>query len=172
VRCISLWQPWSSLLAASIKRCETRSWAHRGRALPETLAIHAAKREVDVFGLLNDPREGPHWRQALEQLGCRVWGVLGSFNADCSPLPLGAVVGVGKVVRCFATDRLGDLGGNDLAALLTGRERAFGDYAPGRYGWIFQDLRALSKPIACRGMQGLFPLPDEVLAALQAQGVV
>lgn len=38
--CITLWQPWASLIAQGMKQYETRSWAtsHRGR-----LGIHAAK---------------------------------------------------------------------------------------------------------------------------------
>jgi hypothetical protein len=41
IKCISLWQPWASLVAVGAKRIETRGWAtaYRGR-----LGIHAAKR--------------------------------------------------------------------------------------------------------------------------------
>lgn len=37
---ISLWQPWASLVAAGIKRIETRSWGTNFRG---PIAIHAAK---------------------------------------------------------------------------------------------------------------------------------
>lgn len=42
--CLSMWQPWASLLVYGIKRLEGRSWysEYRGR-----LWIHAASKEVD-----------------------------------------------------------------------------------------------------------------------------
>ncbi len=40
IKAISLWQPWASLVAAHVKRHETRHWSTEYRGL---LAIHAAK---------------------------------------------------------------------------------------------------------------------------------
>ena len=41
MKALSLWQPWASLIAAGVKKVETRHWptAYRG-----PIAIHAAKR--------------------------------------------------------------------------------------------------------------------------------
>lgn len=44
IRCISLWQPWATLIALGKKRMETRSYSTPYRGL---LAIHAAKRWRD-----------------------------------------------------------------------------------------------------------------------------
>ena len=39
-------------------------------------------------------------------------------------------------------------------------ERAFGDYAPGRYAWVLADVLPLPRPVPWRGEQGLFEVPD------------
>lgn len=62
----------------------------------------------------------------------------------------------------------------DWVHFLTDQERAFGDYTPGRYGWILNRIRALRQPIPCRGALGLWDVPADVEAqiATQLQGVV
>ena len=41
----------------------------------------------------------------------------------------------------------------------------YGDYAPGRWGWMLSDPRPCD-PIPCKGRQGVFRLPDEIAEAL------
>lgn len=41
----------------------------------------------------------------------------------------------------------------------------------GRYGWLLDDRRALPEPIPCRGMQGLWTVPDAVAAMVAAAEV-
>lgn len=72
------------------------------------------------------------------------------------PLPLGAVVAVGWFMAIHSTER--------LAPQLSPQELAWGNYGPGRFGWIFGDIRALSEPVPCIGRQGFFNLPDDVAA--------
>lgn len=48
-------------------------------------------------------------------------------------------------------------------------ERAFGDYAPGRYAWLLANVRALPEPVPCRGYQQLWDVPIAVAAAIAAQ---
>lgn len=126
IKAISLWQPWASLIAAHVKRHETRHWptAYRG-----PIAIHAAKR-LDVAGA---PEElciaalAPDWRHTV---------------------PLGAIVAVGTLSRC-----------RDARAVrcgLTQADLAAGNYAPGRYAWTIDNVRALATPIPAIGRQGLF----------------
>jgi hypothetical protein len=56
-----------------------------------------------------------------------------------------------------------------LAWPLTDQERAFGDYAPGRYAWLLADVRRLREPVPCLGWQKLWRVPAEVEAAVRAQ---
>ena len=60
----------------------------------------------------------------------------------------------------------------ELETTVSAIERLYGNYAPGRYGWILADVRALAAPIPCRGAQGLFDVPelDAIIAACAMHG--
>lgn len=48
-------------------------------------------------------------------------------------------------------------------------KQAFGDFTPGRFGWVLADVRRPRTPIPCRGALGLWVVPGDVLKAIQAQ---
>ena len=48
-------------------------------------------------------------------------------------------------------------------------ETDFGDFSPGRYGWVLEDVRALGEPIPARGMLGLWEVPEETQARISRQ---
>jgi hypothetical protein len=52
---------------------------------------------------------------------------------------------------------------------ITEREWAFGDYGVGRYGWLLANLQVLPEPVPCRGALGLWDVPADVAAAVEAQ---
>lgn len=137
MKAISLWQPYASLVAHGLKRIETRSWStsYRGPVL-----IHAARRyEVDVYHTL--------WQRFPEVR-----------DAWLGEPPRGALVAVARLadVRPMAW------GGRPRPADAlviddqTRLERAVGDWQPGRYGWVLEDVRPLDRPIPCLGAQGLW----------------
>src|SRR3546814_11614687 len=70
-------------------------------------------------------------------------------------LPLGAIVAVVDLLDCRTTDQLLAEGIGPIAKL-------YGDYGPGRYGWVLGNVRTLSEPIGCHGRQGFWTLPDGV----------
>ncbi len=72
MRCLSLTQPWASLIANGVKRIETRSW---GTAYRGALAIHAAK--------------------SIDREACR------NFGYDFTSLPRGCVLCTCQLVECF-----------------------------------------------------------------------
>jgi len=78
MRCISLYQPWASLMALGHKTIETRSWGTSYRGL---LAIHASKR------LVMPP--DPEFRQAIVELGLMKY-----------EWPLGQIVGICRLLDC------------------------------------------------------------------------
>jgi hypothetical protein len=131
MKVLSLWQPWATLMAIGAKKIETRSWStpFRGR-----LAIHAAKHEDRNIRAMTAT---PPYCDALKIAGYHKW----------SELPLGAIVAVVTVVDCRSTD--------ELFGTLSSWEHCFGDYGPGRYGWITDDLLMLPKPMPFAGGQGL-----------------
>jgi hypothetical protein len=58
-----------------------------------------------------------------------------------------------------------------FANSLTQRERDLGDYTPGRYAWVTEDLRELAKPVPVVGKRGLFSLRPEESFAVIAQSI-
>ena len=152
MKALSLHQPWASLIALGAKRIETRSWSTRYRG---PLAIHAAKRRI-VNELIYF---GSCWNFC---------GALGRRMGDQAPLyealPFGAVIAVCELVDCRPTDSftVGELDRRRKPAnmphadLYQWSERGFGDFKPGRYGWVLDNICALPEPIFYRGRQGLF----------------
>lgn len=177
MKALTLWQPWAQLIALGHKTIETRSWStkHRG-----PLAIHAgasARARVirEAIPLLNAAgyQENPACRVAA---GPHHW----------SPLPLGVIVAtctlvdVVRIIDGFDDDvfenegwppierscaRLGIWPQNtrDVVLVGGGRDRVeihgevpFGDYTPGRFAWLLDDITPLDDPVPAVGHQGLW----------------
>lgn len=149
MKALSLIQPWATLIAIGAKCIETRAWPTDYRG---PLAIHASKWLAPngkiVSRAVADYLDLCHvepFRSALTQGGIdRV-----------RDLPSGAIVAVASLVDVVRTDTL----------MVDGYERAFGNYAPGRFAWQLADVRPLSTPVPFRGMPGLWDLPAAALAA-------
>jgi activating signal cointegrator 1 len=145
MRCLSLWQPWATLVAIGAKECETRSWETLYRG---PLAIHAAKkwnRElVDIC--CDEPFRSvlmPVLEDAMRQ------GL--SFEEACEySLPRGAIVATVRLTNCVYIE--------PRTTPCWGNEQAFGNYALGRFRWDLSDRRAIEPPVPCRGAQGLFQI--------------
>jgi hypothetical protein len=139
VRVLSLWQPWASLWVAGAKAIETRSWstAYRG-----TVAVHASMTDEALPTCYREP-----FASALAKLG---------FDS-VADLPRGALLGTVNLVGCIRTED----------ANVTEVERAFGDYARGRWAWLTSKARTiLAEPISMRGGQGLRWLADDIRGRL------
>lgn len=167
MKCISLWQPWASLIVAGSKRIETRHWptSYRGEIL-----IHAAKKP---------------WK-SIERFIAEPWllrnGLLGIVN-DVTPwheqIPYGAIVGKATLVDCRRTELiLADLERAVYRAQVAladhHQKREFyfteyclGDFSDGRYGWFLEDAYMFKDPIPYRGQQGLFDVSPEVIKEAQ-----
>jgi hypothetical protein len=142
MKIISLHQPWASLVIRGAKLFETRSWRTDYHG---PLLIHAAA----------------HWDSALAALAARSPFREALGPPRDRPMPRGAVLGVVTLFDCARTD--------DLAAAVTDRERAFGDWRPGRWAWAIRDPFELPEPIRFRGNQGIRAAPAELIAAVRAQ---
>lgn len=175
--CLSLWQPWASLLVGGVKRVETRGWPikHRG-----PLLIHAAKRWDGSTARLC---LGEPFRPALRACGIDIPPAGHEFtHADVSAmkagwnLPFGKVVGRVNVVECYRTGDVDfDAAGLDCTPrdpvwqYAAGKlrcwheEKPFGDYSPGRFAFLCSDPVAFAEPIPFRGAQGLFNVGADLL---------
>lgn len=135
-RALSLTQPWATLLVSGAKRIETRSWKTPYRGW---LGIHAAK------GM-------PAWarRVCFEEPFLSALLAVGITGPE--DLPRGALLGGARLLDCVPT------GGVELVGI-SDQERAFGDYGPGRYGWLFERPTPF-EPRPMRGALGLWPIPE------------
>lgn len=131
MKALTLTQPWASLVALGHKSVETRSWTSPYRG---PLAIHAAKGFPAIARTFYD-----------DQFKRRAW----QPNGLPWPPVLGAVVAIAKLSDVITTERFLQ-GDNDPGEL------ELGDYTPGRYAWILDDVRPLARPIPARGMLGLW----------------
>lgn len=135
MRALSLWQPWASAVALGLKSIETRHWWTGCRGL---LAIHAAKRWT-----LDEREDAAMFAD--------------KFDERLRTPPLGCIVATAMLVDCRKTE--------NLIGCISDTELAFGNYAPGRYGFILEDVRPLPRPVPWRGAQGFFEVDADVIFA-------
>lgn len=156
MKCISLWQPFASLIACGAKIHETRHWATSYRG---PLLIHAAKRRMD--------RET--W-EFFRSSTCQ-WSMYAGDSDGLSEglaqdraeaLPYGAALCVVNLTACIPTEQFHKTGSRLPA------DEPFGNFAPGRFAWRLENLRVLPEPIPMRGQQGLFDVPADVLEKVNA----
>lgn len=156
MKAISLWQPWASAVAVGAKHYETRSWATDYRG---PLAIHAAIRwSGDIKRVITSDE---WWDGALFPL-TRAYSRSHPRNA----LPFGVVVCTCNLVDCQPAESVPMC---ELDALqrriisVPWTERQMGDFAPGRFAWKLENVRRLDSPVAFKGRQRFFDVPDILL---------
>ena len=137
-RAITLTQPWATLMAIGAKKFETRS---RPSSFRGWLAVHAAKSWPQECV---DLASWTEFRRALYDDG--PW----KFTIADIRWMLGRVLAVVHVVACVRTDTL-----TPGMYEVSKRERAFGDYTPGRYYYVTDAVRRLREPFAARGFQSI-----------------
>ena len=146
MKALTLTQPWATLVAIGAKQIETRSWRTKYCG---PLAIHAAN------GF-------PYWaRKFTTQPACyeaiRVHTSGRKFWPGEVAYPTGAVLCTCRLVECLPVEELGQrdsLFGSPFP--VSEQERSFGDYSPGRFAWILQDVQPLPLPIPAKGALGLW----------------
>src|SRR3954466_13347819 len=131
MKCLTLMQPWATLIAVGAKRVETRSWATAYRG---PLAIHASVRlPAAARALFAREPFAPAFRQA---------GILRAED-----FPLGKVLAVCRLVECQRIT---------VENWPAEPEASFGDYTPGRWAWLLDDVELLEEPVPARGKLGLW----------------
>jgi len=157
---LSLTQPWATLVAIGQKKIETRSWGTKYRGL---IAIHASKGFPASARVLCSP----HISGAANPFYKPLFDAGYPFTTY---LPLGAIIAVATVLDVGQIYRLHEetrITGQEFT--VQGDELAFGDYTPGRYGWVLTNVHALKEPVPCRGALSLWPVPTDVWQRVAAQ---
>ena len=148
--CISLWQPYATLIEVKAKPFETRHWPAPSRLIGQWVAIHAAARR---------PTRGE-----VEELNEDVQDALG-FCHWPQRIPYGAVVCIAKLTGCYRVERW-----NGMRPVLSdGREiedDGFGDYTTGRFCWELNPVRPLAAAVPAKGAQGWWnwTVPDDAVS--------
>lgn len=154
MKALTLFQPWAVLVGIGAKRIETRSWGtkYRGR-----LAIHVSARIPPEYRHLCGwaaPRpfdtvlEGILWEKKpviMRLYGQDTPGI--SYHELRENLHLGCVTAIVDLVDCIPIAEY---------FKVSEQERAFGNYTPGRWAWMFGEVHALPTPIPAKGMQRLW----------------
>lgn len=139
---LSLLQPWASLVIMGVKKIETRSWStnHRG-----TLLIHAS------LGKAGEIFAHEHYFK--------------KYIRDFISLPFGAIIGMVTLEAILPVEdfKMSD----EQMNRLTLEEKAFGDYTPGRYGWVLSDPVEFKESIPARGLPGLWQFDSAQIAGIK-----
>lgn len=148
MKALTLHEPWASAIALGLKTIETRSWSTPYRG---PLAIHAGvnrsrANELAFGGLMTVEEDERRF--------------IAAGRAHFDHLPFGRIVAVVDVVGCESTQKL------IADGRASAREQRWGDFRPGRYGWLLANLRFVMNGPEVRGYQGLWPLDGYDITAL------
>ncbi len=146
MKAITLIQPWATLIAIGAKHIETRPWstAYRGR-----LAIHAglSTRYIDPNGPEYICTEEPFYSALMNAI---------KFS-DQELMPLGCVIATCELVACISIQNVATrVRGVCIPPVEQDPELSFGDYTPGRFAWLLEDIELLPRPVPARGSLGLW----------------
>lgn len=133
--CVSVHQPWASLMAKGLKTVRAASYATRHRG---PTGIHACKTRGGATGL------------AMMDEDVRVAMALADIPHDrftpdgfSAGTPFGAILAIADLIDCVPAE--------GAPEQYLEEQRRHGDYTPGRYLWVFRDAKPLSAPLPARG---------------------
>lgn len=179
MKALTVRQPWASLIALGIKTIETRSWRtdHRG-----PIIVHAGAAKPTF----RDGSLGVVGRFVCERRADLGGAYTLDDGAHDEILPLGAVVAIANLVDCVpieecSEDRrhvctfLGDALLHEplheplswdstyppVSELVIGNQAPYGDFTPGRWAWLLDDVQPLAVPIPAKGRLGLWDWKDD-----------
>ena len=147
MKCLSIMEPFATLIAMNEKKIETRSWKtnYRGK-----LAIHASKninKDSKQYCLKNDYIKILKDKYVIINENNKV-----QYNFD-----FGHIIATCDLIDCVQMKELHE----DYAIIengmkVIGNELEFGGYEPGRYAWILDNIKMLDKPIEAKGQLGIW----------------
>uniref|UniRef100_A0A1J3GJQ2 Activating signal cointegrator 1 n=1 Tax=Noccaea caerulescens TaxID=107243 RepID=A0A1J3GJQ2_NOCCA len=141
--CLTMHQPWASLLVHGIKRIEGRSWPApiRGR-----LWIHAASKVPDESTI-----------KAMEEFYQEIYGVDGITDIQFPQhYPVSRLIGCVEVVGCVSCDELQNWQALSQGVRLEGQTN---------FCWLCEQPQKLIIPFEMRGYQGVYNLENKIHVA-------
>ena len=143
---MTLWRPWPWSITHAGKRIENRPWRPPQALIGQYLALHAGKRYDDSG---RDYIRKATGVDPPDEFGC----------------PQG-IVAVCKVKGCFCFDPERRQSNLALAELITKDHPGQECWVFGPYCWVLDDVTAI-EPVPCKGMQGLWEIPEPVLVTVR-----
>ena len=143
MQCLSVKQPWATLLVGGVTQYLVRDWRtfHRG-----SLAIQASR----------------HFPRGNVELCCDrdMRGFLRQTGHDYAmELPTSALVGTADLADCiYVTPKTRRYFDPEDPAV------RFGLVQPGMWVWVFQNAESLAEPYPMSGRLGVFSIPDHFVA--------
>ena len=149
LKALTMTQPWATLVALGENSIETRSWSTSYRG---PLAIHSAKACPKEARALCDQEP---YRRVLARGG----------YSSADDLPRGSVIALARLdeVIAFTRSSLRETRARAARGLLPAHEADFGDFSPGRFGFVLSHVQQLSTPVPAKGMLGLWNVPAALL---------
>ena len=135
MKVLSIMQPWASLIVMGAKQIETRSWLTTYRG---PLLIHANASPRHAKQVCNFPMYKKFFRH---------W----------TDLPYGCIIGQVTLTNSEPTEDIRELLRKNVNVLFNNyiadpaMELALGNFAEGRYGWIFSDAQQFQNRIETKG---------------------
>ena len=158
MKAITLYQPWASLIAIGAKSFETRSWSPPKSLIGQRIAIHAAARTPrlqEIADLMDDPFTLLANTGAFELL--KIW-----WERD-DGLPLGAVVCTAILAAAYQCGDEVIPGHVEIVKAISRVDDPvsipidpFGDYSPGHWAWLLEEVKPFPNPIRASGHQGFW----------------
>lgn len=148
MKAITILQPWASLIACGAKQIETRGWktSYRG-----PIAIHAAKDEDKKKERIR------HIVFRAEQYGIALPELL-----------FGKVIAIAELVDCVRVEKFVRKNNSIIVRallengqIISAQEESLGDFTPGRYAWILDNVRPID-PVPAKGQQRIWEWKREV----------
>lgn len=162
-RCLSVRNPWASLIVLGLKGIENRTWTtnYRGR-----IAIHASSKPSEIAAyrqfLEDPPLVEDHSRQGFVDYLDEEFDPEDPENQETS-----VIIGTVEIVDVIDTEA-DDFDESQLDIKSPGFDftwefAAFGDV---RYLWVLANPMAFETPIGCHGKLNLWNLTPELQAAV------
>ena len=143
MKALTLWEPYASLVALGHKTVETRSWAAPRDLIGGRIAIHAAKRAMDLRDWPNEllfkiSDEAPEMLEQQPHYGC--------------------VVATARLAACGQVNYVQKGQAYYVYPSTPGQVAidVYGDFSRGRYLWILDEIQRLDPPVPARGRQGVW----------------
>lgn len=159
MKALTLWPVWAHAIATLDKRVENRSWPPPKALMDKDFAIHAG-------ALQREEPEFERWSRCLRTAEDCGWRLNDQGNLIRGSEDAGdwTITYPGSAIVCVA--RL--VGVDQKWGARWDDDPDDGDGKP-VFHWRLDNVRRLAAPVPCRGKQGLWDLPADVLNAVMAQ---